>query len=319
MLEPQHQHDRTARECARFRRRRVPASEGRASTRRTTGLEAERGGHRCSGSAGRQRARRKATRSFFSWSVSFSPEHEVEELDRVLQRQQAVVVQVRRRVLDAAQREGLDRAVGRGLAAVDHLLLEEALDPQVVHEVVGVVRRGVAGDALGLAEEQLLAAQLALAGLGGIELAEHVELGRRREVEQVLELGHEVHLAAALEDVDALALRLHRVAVEVGGALLELGEVLDGLHRALRAEETLDVHAAQRRRVDAVPVLVRAGCRRPCAWRRWCGRWRGSRSRRRPGGRSRAAAVLGGVELRLRKRRDQQPQAFELLRDSGCP
>ena len=47
------------------------------------------------------------------------------------------------------------------------------------------------------------------------------------------------------------------VAVEVGGPLLELGEVLDGLQRALRAEQALDVHAAQRRRVDAVAVLVR--------------------------------------------------------------
>jgi hypothetical protein len=38
-------------------------------------------------------------------------EHEVEELDRVLQREQAPVVQIRRRVLDAAQREGLEDAL----------------------------------------------------------------------------------------------------------------------------------------------------------------------------------------------------------------
>ena len=145
-----------------------------------------------------------------------------------------------------------------------------------------------------------------------IELAEHVELRRRREVEQRLELGHEVHLAAALEDVDALLWRLHRVAVEVGGALLELGEVLDGLQRPLRAEQPLDVHAAQRRRVDAVAVLVRADV--------------ADRVRRGVGvavgvaveaghalvGLERAA-VVGGVELLLRERRDQQPQALELL------
>ena len=41
------------------------------------------------------------------------PQHQVEELDRVLEGQQAAVVQVGRRVLDAAQREGLDRAVRR--------------------------------------------------------------------------------------------------------------------------------------------------------------------------------------------------------------
>ena len=62
-----------------------------------------------------------------------------------------------------------------------------------------------------------------------IELAEDVELGRGREVQQLLELGHEVDLAAALEDVDALLRGDHGVAVEVGGALLELGEVLDRL------------------------------------------------------------------------------------------
>ena len=50
-------------------------------------------------------ALRNATRSAFSALVSFSLQHEVEELDRVLQRQAAAVVQVRRAVLDAAQRE----------------------------------------------------------------------------------------------------------------------------------------------------------------------------------------------------------------------
>ena len=47
------------------------------------------------------------------------------------------------------------------------------------------------------------------------------------------------------------------IAVEVGGALLELGEVLDALQRALRAEQPLDVHAAQGRRLDAVAELLR--------------------------------------------------------------
>ena len=94
-------------------------------------------------------------------------------------------------------------------------------------------------------------------GLRRIELAEHVQLRRRREIEQRLELGHEVHLAAALQDVDALLRGDHRVAVEVRGPLLELGEVLDRLQRPLRAEQPLDVHAAQRRRVDPVAELLR--------------------------------------------------------------
>ena len=48
----------------------------------------------------------------FLFCVQLRAEHEVEELDGVFERQQAVVVQVRRRVFDAAQRERLDRAVG---------------------------------------------------------------------------------------------------------------------------------------------------------------------------------------------------------------
>ena len=66
--------------------------------------------------------------------------------------------------------------------------------------------------------------------------------------------------------------RDHRVAVEVGGALLELGEVLDRLQRALRAEEALDVHAAQRGRVDAVAELLRADVADQVRRARWCGR-----------------------------------------------
>src|SRR5437588_12895942 len=83
-------------------------------------------------------------------------QHEVEELDGVLQRQEPAVVQVGRAVLDAAQRGRLDRAVAR-------LVLEEALQLEVVHLVVEVERGGMAGGALRLAEEQLFAAQLALA------------------------------------------------------------------------------------------------------------------------------------------------------------
>ena len=66
-----------------------------------------------------------------------------------------------------------------------------------------------------------------------------------------------MHLATALEYVHALLGGDAGVAVEVGGALLELGEVLDGLQGPLRPEEPLDVHAAQGRRLDAVAELLR--------------------------------------------------------------
>ena len=64
-------------------------------------------------------------------------------------------------------------------------------------------------------------------------MAEDVELGGGREVEQLFKLRHRVNLAAAFEDVQALLGGDDRVAVEVGGPLLELGEVLDRLQRPL--------------------------------------------------------------------------------------
>src|SRR6202158_5182660 len=102
----------------------------------------------------------------------FRAEHQIEELDRIVERQQAPVVQVGRRILDAAQWERLDGTVTDFTHAVNHLRLEEALGLEIVHQVVGVVGRGMAGLATALAEEDLLAAQLRLRGLDRIELAE---------------------------------------------------------------------------------------------------------------------------------------------------
>src|SRR5579871_3084254 len=78
-------------------------------------------------------------------------QHQVEELDGVLQRQAAAVVEVRRAILDATEREALDRPISR-------LAVQGALQVQVVHLLDKVERRGVAHGAPGLAEEQLLAA-----------------------------------------------------------------------------------------------------------------------------------------------------------------
>ena len=97
-------------------------------------------------------------------------------------------------------------------------------------------------------------------------------LGAGGKSKHRLELGHEVDLAAALQRVHAFLRGDHGVAVEIGGALLEFGEVFNRLQRPLRAEQPLDVHAAQRGRFDAVAELAAGGYRRPGAWRRWCGR-----------------------------------------------
>src|SRR6266850_6613368 len=181
------------------------------------------------------------------------PQDQVEELDGVLQRQAAAVVHVRRAVLDPAQREALDRAVAR-------LVLQEALHVQVVHLVVEVGRRRMAGRALRLAEEQLLAAQLALGRLRRVETAERRQLGRGREVEHVLHLRHVRHLDP-IQDVHPLLDGVNLVAVEIRRPLLELGEVLDRAEAPLRPVNLLVEHAAQAHRVQAYAPLLGSGIR----------------------------------------------------------
>src|SRR5713226_1327014 len=70
-------------------------------------------------------------------------ENEVEELDRILQRQEAPVVQIWRRVLDPPKGEGLDGALSVDPLIVDRARLVEAFDPQIVHLVVEVRRGGM--------------------------------------------------------------------------------------------------------------------------------------------------------------------------------
>src|SRR5260370_8529780 len=69
-------------------------------------------------------------------------EHQIEELDRIIERQQAPVVQIGRRILDAAQREGLDSSVTDFTHAVDHLRLEHAPGLEIMHQAVAVIVRG---------------------------------------------------------------------------------------------------------------------------------------------------------------------------------
>src|SRR5260370_26393374 len=51
----------------------------------------------------------------------------------------------------------------------------------------------------------------------------------------------------------------HVVTVEIGSCLFELGEILNGLERALRAKQPLDLYAAQRRGDDAMTGFLRTG------------------------------------------------------------
>src|SRR5690606_3347259 len=67
-----------------------------------------------------------------------------------------------------------------------------------------------------------------------------------------------MHLAAPVEEVHALLLRDDGIAVEIGGSLLELGEVFDCAQRPLGAEQPLLRDTAQGRCVDATAYWLRA-------------------------------------------------------------
>src|SRR5438093_11439093 len=121
-----------------------------------------------------------------------------------------------------------------------------------------------------------------------------------------------MHLAAAFKDVDALPLCLDRIAVKISGALLELCKVLHALHCPLRAEQALDVDSPQRRGIDAMAVFVRADVADGVSGRGRMAVGVAVKTGYALMG-NEAAAVFGGIKLSLRKRRDQQPQAFELL------
>jgi hypothetical protein len=146
----------------------------------------------------------------------------------------------------------------------------------------------------------------------GSSLPSIPSFGGRWEVEQFLELGHEGDLRGPVEVVHPLLGGDHVIPVEVGPALLELGEALDAPQRPLRAEEALDTDAPQHWRVDPVAVRlgadVRGQVRRPVRVAVGVAVEAGD-----PPGRPGGASVLGRVELLLRERGDEQPQPLELL------
>src|ERR1019366_9265761 len=141
----------------------------------------------------------------------------------------------------------------------------------------------------------------------------YTEFRRWGKIQDLLELRHVVDLATALQDIDALLRRQHWIAVEVGRALFELGKVLHGFQRTLRAEETLHVDSAQRRRLDAVAELLWTGVasevRRTVRVSVGVAIEAGDAEAR-----AYRSAVLCGVILLLWKRRYQEAQPLHLLR-----
>jgi len=117
--------------------------------------------------------------------------------------------------------------------AVDHRRLKKALELEIVHEVLGVLGRGVAGTALALAEEDLLSAELRR----GWPCPDRAFRARRASgaggnSQHLLErLGHDVDLMARARRtfMPFFAAITSRHPVEIGAPLLEFGEILDGL------------------------------------------------------------------------------------------
>ena len=120
-------------------------------------------------------------------------------------------------------------------------------------------------------------------------------------------------LAAAFQNIDPFLCGDDRIAVEIGSALLEFGEILDRFQGALRAEEPLDVHAAERRRIDAMAIRLRTDI--AGKMRRAIGvAVRMTIEASDATTRFLRTPILGLVELLLRERRQQQAQPLELFR-----
>src|SRR5260370_38572496 len=79
-------------------------------------------------------------------------------------------MEIRRGVLNAAQRERFDRSIGGHHHSIHGVLLVEPLCLKVMHAVVGVVRRLMARRTLPLTEEYFLAVHLCGVALAGSSL-----------------------------------------------------------------------------------------------------------------------------------------------------
>ncbi len=141
--------------------------------------------------------------------------------------------------------------------------LEEPLRVQVVHQVVRIVTVPGGSSRIGPCRRRAPGLAVRPPSPWRDQLAEQVELRRRREIQHLLEIGHEVDLAAALEGVHALLRGDHDVAVEIGRALLELGEILDRSSGPAASRTAAGYRRRAATRVlspMAIPLRSRIGC-----------------------------------------------------------
>src|SRR3569832_2164223 len=90
---------------------------------------------------------------FLFFLAQIEPQHQIEEFHRVIEREQAPVVEVGRRVLDAVLVVVLDRPVAVDELIANGLVLEKALQLEVMHLVIQLGGRGMAFRAARLAKE----------------------------------------------------------------------------------------------------------------------------------------------------------------------
>ena len=94
----------------------------------------------------------------------FEFQDQIEELHRVFQCQKPAVMEIRWAVLDTPQRERLNRSISC-------FVFQESLDVEVVHLVIEINRRRMAGGTLRFAKEQFLPREFASRGLRRVEPA----------------------------------------------------------------------------------------------------------------------------------------------------
>lgn len=105
-------------------------------------------------------------------------------------------MEIRRSILNAAQRERFDGSIGGHHHSVDRSLFVKTVGLQIVHRVVGVVRRLMAGRTLALAEEYFLAMHLCQGSLCRVKLPIPSQLRSWREIQDFLKFRHKVNLAS---------------------------------------------------------------------------------------------------------------------------
>ena len=161
-------------------------------------------------------------------------------------------MEIRRRIFNPSQHKGLDGPVR---------FCSESFELQIVHHMIGVRRRLVTRGASRLAKKEFLALNFLFRRFLSVQSGRHrIELRGGRKIDHVLHLRHMGHLEP-INHIDALFHRPDRIAIEIGGALFKLGEILHGPEAAFGAVDLLIEEPPQARRVDAEPIGLGPGIR----------------------------------------------------------